>query len=121
MGLEGFDGVFLDRFRFRESLAIVKVDEVGSSIVLASLSAFGAVPSEMSYFSALEARIRCVSRGSCIALEVALWTISLVAVGVLSSSEVIPPVVSSIISLGWGPVPIYVHWDRSVVHPARSV
>ncbi len=57
MGLEGFDGVFFDGFCFGESLAIVEVDEVGGSVVLASLSALGAVPGEVSYFSALEACI----------------------------------------------------------------
>ena len=55
--MKGFDRVFFDGFRFRESLAIVEVDKVGGPIVLASLSAFGAVPSEVSYFSALEAGI----------------------------------------------------------------
>ena len=57
MGLEGFDRVFFDGFRFGKSLPIVKVDKVSGSVVLASLSAFGAVPSEVSYFSALEACI----------------------------------------------------------------
>ncbi len=86
MGLEGFDGVLFDGFCFGESLAIVKVDEIGGPVILASLSAFRAVPSEVSYFSALEACIRCVSRSSGVALEVALWTISLVAIGVTAAT-----------------------------------
>jgi len=58
LGLEGFDGVFFDGFCFWETLTVVEVDEVGGLVVLASLSAFRAVPSEVSYFSALEAGVR---------------------------------------------------------------
>ena len=57
MGLEGFDGVFFDDVSFGEVLVVVKVDEVRRLVVLASLAAFWAVPSEVSYFSALEACI----------------------------------------------------------------
>ncbi len=121
MGLKGFDGVFFDGLCFGETLAVVKVDEIGGSVVLSSLSAFGAVSSEMSYFSALEACVRCVSRGSRVALEVALGSIPLVAIGVLTSSEVVSSVVSSVVPSGWCPVPIYVHRDRGVVHPSGCV
>ena len=119
--MEDFNGVFFDGLRFREALAVVKVDKVGGSIVLASLSAFRAIPSEVSYFSALETGIRGVSCGGHIALEVILWSVPLVAVGVLSSSEVITSIVPSIVSSGWGSVSIYVHGDRGVVHPSRGV
>ncbi len=121
MGLKGFDWVFFDRFRFGESLAIVKVNKVGGPIVLASLSAFGTVPGEVSYFSALETGIRGVSCGGRVALEVILWSVSLVAVGILSSPEVIASVVSSVVASGWCPVSVYIHGNWSVVHPTRSV
>ncbi len=121
MGLEGFDGVFFDGFRFRETLAIVKVDEIGGPVVLTSLLAFGAIPSEVSYFSALKACIRRVSRGGCIALEVALGSISLVVIRVLSSTEVVSSVIPSVIPSGWCPVPVYVHRDRGVIHPSGRV
>jgi len=58
LGLEGFDGVFFGNLGFGESLVVVEVNEIGRSIVLASLAAFWAIPSEVSYFSALEASIR---------------------------------------------------------------
>ncbi len=121
MGLKGFDGVFFDSFCFRESLAIVKVDEVGGSIILASLSAFRTIPSEMPYFSALKAGVRLISCGGRVALEVALWAVSLIAVGILSSTEVIASVVSSVVSSRWCPIPVYVHGDRGVVHPAWGI
>ncbi len=121
MGLEGFDGVLFDGFYFRKPLAIVEVDEVGGSVVLASLSAFRAVPSEVSYFSALETCVGGVPCCGHVALEIALRVISLVSVGVLSSAEVVPSVVSSVVSLGWGPVPIYIHGNQGVVHPTRSI
>ncbi len=119
--MEEFDGVFFYSFQLWEALAIVKVDEVGRSIVLSSLSAFGAVPGEVSYFSALETGVRGVSCGGRVALEVILWSIPLVAVGVLSSPEVIASVVPSIVSSGWSPVSIYIHGDGGVVHPSRGV
>ena len=50
-----------------------------------------------------------------------MWAIPLVAVGVLSSSEVISSIVSSVVPSGWCPVPIYVHWDWGVVHPSGRV
>ena len=121
MGLKGLDGVLFDGFCFGESLAIVKVDEVGGSVILASLSTFGTVPSEMPYFSALEAGVRLVSCGGCVALEVTLRAVSLVAVGILSSTEVIASVVSSVVSSRWCPVPIYVHGNGGVIHPARGI
>ena len=121
MGLEGLDGVFFDGFYFGESLAIVEVDKVGGPIILASLSAFRAVPSEVSYFSALETSVRLVSCGGCVALEVTLQTISLIAVGVLSSAEVVASVVSSVVSSSWCPVSVYIHGDRGVVHPSGSI
>ena len=121
MGLEGFNGVLLDGFYFRKPLAIVEVNEVGGPVVLASLSAFWAVPREVSYFSALEAGVRLVSCSGCVALEVALRSISLIAVGVLSSAEVIASIVSSVVSSRWCPIPIYIHGDWGIVHPARGV
>ena len=119
--MEDFNGVLFDGFCFGEALAVIKVDEVGGLVVLAPLSAFGAVSGEVSHFSALEAGVRRVSHSGCIALEVALRAIPLVVVGVLSSVEVIASVVSSIVSSGWGPVPIYVHRDWGIVHPTRGV
>ena len=117
MGLEGFDGVLFNGFCLGESLAIVKVDEVGGSIILASLSTFRTVPGKVPHFSALETGIRLVSRGGRVALEVVLQAVPLVSIGVLSSAEVI----SSVVSSGWCPVPIYVHWNWGVVHPAGGV
>ena len=119
--MKGFDRIFLDDFCFGEALVIVEINEVGSLVVLTSLSAFQAVPGEMSYFSALEAGVRGVSCGGCVGLEVVLWAISLVSVRVLPSTEVIPSIVSSIVPSGWRPVSVYVHRDRSVVHPLRGV
>jgi len=57
LGLEGFDGVFFGDLGFGESLVVVEVNEIGRSIVLASLAALWAVSSEVSYFSALEAGV----------------------------------------------------------------
>jgi len=121
LGLKGFDWVFLDRFRFGESLVVVEVDQIGGPVVLTSLSTFGAVPGEVSYFSALEASVRLISRGGCVALEVSLRAISLVAIGVLSSAEVVTPVVPSVVSSRWCPIPIYVHGDQGIIHPSRSI
>ncbi len=119
--MKGFDGVFFHRFYLGESLAIVEVDEISGPIVLTPLPAFGAVSGEMPHFSALEAGVRRIPRGGCIALEVALWAIPLVAVRVLLSSEVVSSVISPVVPSGRCPVPIYVHWDRGVVHPSGSV
>ncbi len=55
--MEDFDGVFFSDVSFGEALVVVEVDEVGRSIVLASLAALWAIPSEMSYFSALKTGI----------------------------------------------------------------
>ena len=121
MGLEGLNGVLLDRFYFGESLAIVEVDEVSGLVILTSLSAFRAISGEVSYFSALETGVRLVSRGGRIALEVALRAVSLIAVRVLSSAEVVAPVVPSVVSLDRCSVPIYVHRDRGVVHPTWGI
>ena len=95
--MEEFDGVFFYSFCLREALVIVEIDEVGGPIVLTSLSAFWAIPGEMSYFSTLEAGVRGVSCGGCVGLEVVLRAISLVSVRVLPTAEVIPSIVSSII------------------------
>ncbi len=121
MGLEDFDGVFFSGVDFRESLIVVEVNEVGRSVVLSPLAAFQAVPGKVSYFSALEAGVRQVSCGGHIALEVVLRAVSLVSIGVLLSVEVIPSVVPSVVPSGWCPVPVYIHWDRGVVHPAGSI
>ncbi len=121
MCLKDFDGVFFYRLCFQEALVIVEVDKVGGSIVLASLSAFRAVPSEVSYLSALEAGVGRVSGGGCVALVVILGAVSLVSVGILSPSEVVTSVVSSVVPTSWSSVPIDVHGDRGVVHPAGSV
>jgi len=119
--LEDFDGVFFYGFCFREALVIVEVDKIGGSVILASLSAFRAVPGEVSYLSALEAGIGRVSGGGCIALVVILGAVSLVSVGILSPSEVVTSVVSSIVPASWSSVSIDVHGDRGIVHPAGSV
>ena len=58
MGLENFDGVFFDGVGLGEALVVVEVNEVSRSIILSSLAAFWAVPSEVSHLSALEAGIR---------------------------------------------------------------
>ncbi len=121
MSLKGFDGVFFGGVDFEESLTVVEIDEIGRSVVLSALAAFRAVSGEMSYFSALEAGVRRVSCGSRVALEVVLWAVSLISIRVLPSTEVIPLVVSSVVSSGWCPVSIYVHWDWGVIHPAGSV
>ncbi len=121
MGLEDFNGVFLYGLCFWEALAIVEVNEVSRSVVLSSLSAFGAVSGKVSYFSALEAGVRGVSCGSRVALEVILWTVPLVLVGVLSSAEVIASVVSSVIPLSRHPIPVYIHRNWGVIHPSRGV
>jgi len=119
--LEDFNGVFLCNLRFREALTVVEVDEVGGSVVLTALSAFRAVSGEVSYFSALEACIRCISCGGRVALKVVLGAVPLIPVRVLSSLEVIPSVIPSVVSSGWGPVPVYVHGNRGVVHPPGSI
>jgi len=54
-------------------------------------------------------------------LEVILWSIPLVAVGVLSSSEVVSSVVPPVVPSGRCPIPVYVHWDRGVIHPTQSI
>jgi len=119
--LKGFDGVFFGGVDFEESLTVVEIDEIGRSVVLSALAAFRAVSGEMSYFSALEAGVRRVSCGSRVALEVVLWAVSLISIRVLPSAEVVPSVVSSVIPSGWCPIPIYVHGDWGVIHPAGSV
>ena len=121
MGLEGFNGVLFGGFHFGESLTIVEVDEVGGSIVLTPLSAFRAVPSVVSYFSALEAGVRLVCRGGRVALKVVLRAVPLIAVGVLLSTEVIASIVSSVVSSGGRSVPIYIYGDWGVIHPSRGV
>ncbi len=121
MGLKGFDWVFLDRFRFGESLVVVEVDQVGGPVVLTSLSTFRAVPSEVSYFSALETSVRLVSCGGRVALEVTLRAVSLIAIGVLPSAEVVASVVPSVVSSRRCPISVYIHGDWGVVHPARGV
>ena len=121
MGLEGFDGVFFSSVGFGEVLVVVEVDEVGRSIILASLVALWAIPSEVSYFSALEACVRRVSHCGRVALEVVLRVVPLISVGVLSSAEVIPSVVPSVVPSGWCPVPVYVHRNWGIVHPSGSI
>ena len=121
MGLEGFNGVLFDGFYFRVPLTVVEIDEIGGSVVLTSLLAFRAVSGEVPDFSALETGVRLVSRSGRVALEVVLRAVPLVVVGILSSAEVVTPVVSSIVSSRRCPVPVYVHGDRGVVHPTRGV
>ena len=121
MCLENFDRVFLNDVGFRETLIIVEIDEVGRSIVLTSLAAFRAVSGKVSYFSALKTGVRLVSCGGCVALEVALRTVALVVVGVLSSPEVIASVVSSVVSSRRRPISVYVHGNGGVVHPTRGI
>ncbi len=57
LGLEGFNGVFFSGVGSDEVLVVVEIDEVGRLVILASLAAFWAIPSKVSYFSALEACI----------------------------------------------------------------
>ena len=120
MGLEEFNGVFFCSFCFWIALAIVEVDEIGSSVVLAPLSTFRAVSGEVSYFSTLEAGVRCVPCGGRVALEV-IRTVSLVSIGVLSSAEVISSIVPPIVPSGWCSVPVYVHRNWGVIHPSRGI
>ena len=54
-------------------------------------------------------------------MEVVLQAIPLVPVGVLSSPEVVASVVSSVVSSSWCPVPVDIHRDRGIVHPARGI
>jgi len=69
----------------------------------------------------LKAGIGRVPRSSGVSLEVVLWTISLIPVGVLSSSEVIASVISSVIPSGWRSISVDIHQDWSVIHPSRGV
>ena len=62
--------------------------------------------------------ICCSSR---VALEIVLRAISLITVGILSSAEVVASIVPSVVSSRWCLVPVYIHGDRGVVHPTRSV
>ena len=121
MGLEEFNGIFFYCLRFWEALTVVEVDEVGRSVILTSLSAFGTISGEVSYFSALETGIRGISCSGRIALEVVLWAVPLVSVRILPSAEVVSSIVSPVVSSGWCPVPVYVHWNRGVVHPTGGV
>jgi len=57
LGLEDFDRVFFAGLVAGEVLIIVEVNQVGCSVVLTALVALWAVPSEVSYFSALETGI----------------------------------------------------------------
>ncbi len=52
--MEDFDGVFFGDVGFGKALVVIKVNEVGRSVVLASLAALWAVPGKVSYFSTLE-------------------------------------------------------------------
>jgi len=120
LGLEGFDGVFFDIVDFGDSLIVVEVNEVSCPVVLSSLSAFRAVSGKVSYFSTLEAGVRCVPCGGRVALEV-IRTVSLVSIGVLSSAEVISSIVPPIVPSGWCSVPVYVHRNWGVIHPSRGI
>ena len=62
-----------------------------------------------------------VSGSGRVALKVVLRSVSLIAVRVLASSEVIASIVSSIVPSSRGPVPIDIHGDRSVIHPSWGV
>ncbi len=119
--MEGFDGVLFCGFGFGEHLVVVEVNEVGRLIVLASLAAFRAIPSKVSYFSALEACVRRIPCGSRVTLEVVLRAVSLISVGILPSSEVISSIVPSVVSSGWCPVSVDIHRDQGVIHPSRGV
>ncbi len=55
--MEDFNGVFFGDVSFGKALIVVEVDEVGHSVVLASLVALWAIPGKVSHFSALEAGI----------------------------------------------------------------
>ena len=119
--MEGFDGVLFHGLGFGEHLVVVEVNEISHSIVLASLATFRAIPSKVSYFSALEACVRRISCGGRITLEVILRAVSLISVGILPSSEVISSVVPSVVSPGWCPVSVDIHRDQGVIHPSRGV
>ena len=54
-------------------------------------------------------------------MEVILWAIPLIPIGVLPTSEVVASVVSSVVPSGWCPVSIDVHGDRGVIHPSRGI
>ncbi len=94
MGLKGFYWIFLNDISVGVVLTVVKIDEIGRSIVLAVWMAFWAVPGVMSLFSTLEAGIRRIPGGSHISLEIGLGVISLVAVVIPLSLEVIAMIVS---------------------------
>ena len=102
-------------------MVVIKIDEVGGSVVLASLSAFWTISGEMSYFSALETGVRLISCGGHVALEIVLRAVPLIAIGVLPSAEVVASVVSSVVPSRWCPVPIYIHRDGGVVHPSGGI
>ncbi len=54
-------------------------------------------------------------------MKVVLRAIPLISVGVLLSSEVVAFVVPSVVPSGWRSVPIDIHRNGGVVHPARSI
>ncbi len=119
MGLEDFDWVFF--ISVSEVLVVVEVNQVGRSIVLAIWATFWTISGKMPHFSTLEAGIGRVSYSSGVPLEVVLWVVSLISVGVLSSLEVIASVVSSVVSSGRRSIPVNIHWNWSVIHPSRGI
>ncbi len=80
-----------------------------------------AVSGKVPYFSALETGIRQIPRSSGVPLEVVLGAVSLVSIRVSLSTEVIAPVVPSVVPSSWCPVPVNVHWDRGIIHPSGSI
>ena len=90
-------------------------------VVLTIWAVFRTVPGKVPYFSTLETGIGRVVRGGGISLEIVLWAISLISVGVLPSAKVIASVVSLVVPLSWRPVPVNIHWDGGVVHPPWCV
>ena len=82
---------------------------------------FWAVSGKVSYFSTLETGIRLVVCGGGVSLEIVLWAVSLISVGVLLSPEVVASIIPSVVPSSWCPVPVDVHWDRGIVHPLWCV
>jgi len=79
----------------------------------------------MSLLSALEAGVGGVSCCGSIPLRVVLGLVALIVVVVPLSTVVIPAIVVLTmvvpLSVGWRSVPVNIHGDWSVVHPAQGI
>ena len=87
--------------------------------------ALWAVPGVVPFFSTLEASVGGVSHHGSVSLGVILGLVASIAVVVPLSLVVVSMVVALtvivLLSTGWRSVPVDVHGDRSVVHPAQGI